>query len=439
MRVFILCALCLAASTLQAQSFHIPAPPQARPIVLVNATIHTVSGPTLQNASLRFADGLIEAVGAEVSRADAEVIDLQGRHVYPGIIAANSALGLVEIPAVRATVDDVEVGPINPNVRAQVAMNPDSDLIPVARADGVLGALIVPGAGQGGIVAGLSAFAQLDGWTWEDLTLAAPVAMHVYWPGQNFPPWLPPALIQQAREAARQQIAALERAIVDARAYQRARDAQALERVDLRWEAMAPVLRGELPVFFHADTVSQMREALAFARREDLRAVIVGGQEAARMIDELRAARVAVILTGTHRLPLHRWEAYDAPFTVAAELHAAGIPFAIAGPGGARGSSNERTLAFQAATAVAHGLPREEAIRAITLYPARILGIGDRLGSIEPGKLATLIVVDGDPLDIRSTVERAWIGGREIDLSSRHTRLYDKFREKYRQLELLPQ
>jgi imidazolonepropionase-like amidohydrolase len=360
-------------------------------------------------------------------------VEAGGKHVYPGLFAANTVVGLVEVSAVRATDDTAEVGAINPNVRAEIAVNPDSELIPVTRANGVLAVLTHPVAGEQGVLTGTSAVLQLEGWTWEELTVRAPVGMHLVWPSLLLPDYLPPAMLDLARKAQADKRVALDKAMDDARSYRAAKEGDAVTQPDLRWEALLPVLRGELPVFIHADDLESIQAALDFAQRNALRMVLVGGIEAWRVASLLKAREVPVIVGGTHLLPLRRSDPYDAAFANPARLHAAGVSFAIAGPGNSFSASSERNLAYEAATAVAYGLPADEALKSITLYPAQITGVADRLGSLEAGKDATLFIADGDPLELRTRIERAWIGGREIDLSSRHTRLYDKYRAKYAQ------
>lgn len=412
-----------------------PAPPQDHPIALVGGTIHTISGETIEGGTILFVDGKIVAVGKNVDLPPGtETINVAGKHVYPGLIDANTTIGLIEIEAVRATRDTAEVGDINANVRAEVAVNPDSEIIPVTRANGILVALTAP---RGGIITGRSAAIMLDGWTWEDMTLKAPVALHVIWPRMQpfrfgfFMP-MPP---EQQLERSKKQLETLKQAFRDARAYYLARKAQGKPGVppvekDLRWEAMMPVFEGKLPVFVHADNVEQIESAVAWAQQEGIRITIVGGQDAPLVADLLKKHDIPVIVTPILTMPPHRWSGYDEAFTVPARLYRAGVRFCIGGEGGA---AHERNLPYHAAMAVAFGLPREEGLRAITLYAAEILGIADRVGSLEPGKDATLIVTDGDPLDIRTHVEKAFIQGRPVDLMNRHKRLYLKYKEKYRQ------
>jgi imidazolonepropionase-like amidohydrolase len=360
-------------------------------------------------------------------------VELSGLHVYPGLISANTVLGLVEIQAVRATVDVSEPGPINPNARAEIAINPDSELLPVARANGVLIALTSPLTG-GSLIAGRSAAIQLDGWTSEDLTIKAPVGMHIALPNLRIPDALPEPQRREVTELRDERLALLRTSLEEASAYRKAKDAGELAEVDRRWEAMIPVFERELPVFAHVDDLMQIRYVLQLADEFDFRLVIVGGADAWRIADQLAEKQVPVIVSGLHRPPSRRWEAYSTPSENPIRLLEAGVPVAIANLGGTFTAMYERNLAYEAAEAVAYGLDRNEAIKTITLYPAQILGIDDRVGSLETGKDATFIVTDGDPLDIRTRVVRAFVQGREIDLSSRHTTLGEKYSERLRQV-----
>lgn len=424
--------LSAALSVLCGITFAQPGPP-ARPatqtFVIDGGTVHTVSGPAISNGRVRIEGERIVAVGGnEVSLAGAERIDASGKQVYPGLIAAHSVLGLTEIGAVRATVDVAEVGLNAANVRAEVAVNAESELIPVARANGVLLALTAPQASASSVITGTSALIELDGWTWEDLTLHAPVGLHVVWPIDETEPWLPAEVAEAAKKAVTEKLSGLRRAFEQARTYGAAAAASAIATPDLRLAAMQPALQRQQPVFMHAEDAQAIGQALDFAAEFKLRVVLVGGAEAWRLVDRLRAMDVPVILGGTHVLPLRRFDPVDVIYAQAAKLKTAGVRFAIATPGDGFDTSNLRNLPYQAASAVAYGLSFQDALRAITLSPAEILGVADRVGSIEAGKLATLVIADGDPLEARTHVERAWISGREVDLSSRHTRLYEKYR-----------
>jgi imidazolonepropionase-like amidohydrolase len=416
-----------------AQSRQVPAPPQERPVVILNATIHPVSGPVIERGHVAFRNGVIEAVGAGAIAATpaVEVVDATGLHVYPGLIAANSVLGLIETGSLPVTIDHTETGRFTPEVRAAVAVNPDSELIPVARANGILTAAVLP---RGGSVSGRASVIRLDGWTWENMAIDAEAALVVNWPRTEIisESWIERSEEQQRTEMAEDQ-RAIARVFEDAAAYLRARAADPAQPSDLRYEAMRSALAGEKPVFITAASMGQIEAAVAWAIRTGLKPVIVGGQQADRCAALLKRHDVPVILGGTHGMPQRRYSPYDEAFTLPRRLHEAGIRFAIAS--GAE-AAHERNLNHNAATAAAYGLPRDEALRAVTLSAAEILGLGATHGSLDPGKAATLIVTTGDPLEITTDTLIAFIDGRRIDLGNRQKALNEKYREKYRQLGL---
>ena len=410
-----------------------PAARQEHPIALVGGRVHTVSGAVLPSGTVLFDQGRIMAVGLSPAiPAGTECIDVSGKDVYPSLFDPFSRIGLTEIDQVRSTLDLQEVGNITPNVRAQVAVNPESELIPVTRSGGVLLALTAP---QAGLIGGTSAVLMLDGWTWGEMTLAAPVALHVTWPTMtlDYAPSLPDSVKQKQQQARTKALRDLKQAFDEARAYRTARRSgrrlAPKHQNDQRWEAMIPVLEGKLPVIVEADEIQQIQAAIGFAAEEKVRLILLGGYDAPRCAALLKRYDVPVIVSDIHRLPLRRGDAYDDPFTLPERLRQEGIRFCIANGGGAW---NERNLPYAAATAVAYGLPADEGLKAVTLYPAQILGVADRVGSIDVGKDATLIVTNGDPLDTGSHVERAFIRGRQIDLNDRQKTLYEKYREKYR-------
>ncbi len=424
--------LLLGVLPLSRASDPIPAAAQTKPVVLKGATIHPVSGPAITSGAIVFEGGKITAIAADAPvPAGAEVIDVTGKHIYPGLISANSVLGLVEIGAARATVDIEESGEINPNVSSVTSINPDSELIPVARSNGILTAHSVP---EGGLVSGKSAVIRLDGWTPEEMTVRSPAALHLRWPNLtlNRDPRAPKKLEDQQKEIdkAQKQIRDL---FLTARAYWQARKSQSADfKSDLRWEAMIPLFDQTLPLFVHADSMAQIEAALAFAKEMQLKIVLVGGRDAWRMTAQLKATDTPVIIALATALPPRRGDPYDSAFSNAARLHEAGIRFCIATGGRSSEAPHERNLPYEAGMASAYGLPKDEALKAVTLYPAQLLGVADRLGSLEPGKAATLIVTSGDPLDLPTQIEAAYIDGRKIDLTNRQTRLRDKYREKYR-------
>jgi imidazolonepropionase-like amidohydrolase len=410
-----------------AASDAIPGAPQTGPVVITEATIHTVSGPVIENGDLLFDRGRIVAVGesGSVKIPDgAKRVSGKDRHVYPGLFEAYSHLGLVEVSAVRASRDQSESGQMNPNVRAHVSVNPDSELIPVTRANGVLLALTAP---SGGRIAGQAAVMQLDGWTFEDMTVRPGAAMAVSWPS------VPNQL--ETKDAKKDPIASLREFFDESRAYLAARaDDASTQQTDLKLESLRPVFERKMPLLVSANSLAVVQSAVAFAVEQNVRLIIIGGYDAPLCAELLKKHKVPVIVSAVYRLPRRRSDGFDVAYTLPARLRAAGIQFCISGSGSSR-VSNTRNLPYHAATAVAYGLPADEALKAITLYPAQILGVAKRVGSLERGKDATLIMTTGDPLETSTQVTSAWIRGRAVDLSSRHTQLYEKYREKYRRLE----
>lgn len=419
----------------------IPGPPQQKPVILRNATIHAANQSARKNTDLMFADGQIVTVDKNLEApSGSHEIDATDKHIYPGLIATNSQLGMMEINLVRATLDVKETGWINPNVKAQITINPDSELIPVARANGVLLALAVP---SGDLLAGQSALLNLDGWTWEEMIVKAPVALHLRWP-RMVPQrtWRTKSSSEDQRKKRDEQLQALHRTFAEAHAYRKAQQASVTSSsprppYDARLESLMGVLNGDLPVVVAADESEQIKAAVAFAIRQKFKLAILGGYDALLCTKLLKKHDVSVIVSAIHRLPRHRDDPYDTPFTLPARLHEAGILYAIAG-GGRFQASNVRNLPYQAATAAAYGLPRLEALRAITLYPAQILGVADRVGSLEVGKDATMFVANGDVLEVPTQVEMAFIEGRPIDLGNRHKRLWHKYQERYRRQSIAP-
>lgn len=410
----------------------IPAPPQRRPIALVNATIHPVSSGPIETAAIVIDEGKIVDLGGDITiPSDAMEMDLTGKHIYPGLVESFSQLGLTEIGAVGVTNDYYERGDINPSVRAEVAINPESEHIPVARANGIALAVAAP---RGGLIAGRSALILTDGWTWKEMTFKAPLGMIVNWPNMRIYDDDDEASKQQ-RERINKRLEILDKAIEDAKAYLLATESTKTEarflKTDVRWEAMAPVLKGTLPVWIRANSLLEIESAISWADKHKLRTVLVGGREAWHYIDLLKQKEIPVVVTSVLSLPGRRDADFDESFTLPLRLYQAGVRFCIA----SGGTSSIRNLPYHAAKAAAYGLPEDEALKAITLYPAQIMGVADRIGSLEKGKDATLIVTDGDPLEITTRVSELFIQGRRIDLANKHRRLYDKYRQRYRQID----
>ena len=405
------------------QSRQVPGAPQDAPILLLGGELHPVSSPPVADGWILIADGRISAIGSGIvpeTPAETTVVDLAGRRVYPGLIAADSLLGLIETEQVDVTRDHDEYGSLTPESRVIVAMNPDSDMIPVARAAGILTAMVSP---DGGRLPGQGAVVRLDGWTSEDLAIEPEAALLLEWPRSR-------GRGSGGAQRAADQVKELNDFFDAAERYFVAREHDPLAKPDLRYESMRAAMNHEVPILVRASTAGQIESAAGWASDRGLRIVILGGEEADRVGDLLIAQDIPVILRGTHRLPSARHEGPHHPHEVPRLLHESGVRFCIA-PRDRPGSL--RNLPHHAATAAAHGLPRDAALRSVTLDAAEILGVGDRLGSLEPGKSATLIITDGDPLELLTQIDAAYIDGRPVDLSSRHTELRDKYRKKYQQ------
>lgn len=405
-------------------------------IAIRNARLVTVSGATIERGTLVIQDGKIAALGATVSiPRGARVIDGTGLSVYPGMINALTILGLTEVGAVSATVDTTELGDFNANAKALTAVNPHSELIPVARMNGVTTTVTCP---LGGLIAGQCAVIHLDGWTPEEMKVVSPAAMHINYPrlgfggrggfgGGGFS-----APNEQQRQARDRQVESLRTKIEDAQAYRQARVAAAADRslparaVDLGLEAMIPVLEGKVPIIVSADSESEIKGALDLAEKFKLKLIINGGEQAIRIAKDLKEKQVPVVLPSVLSLPDSDDSPYDEPFARAAALHAAGVKICFS----TGGASDARLLPYHAGMAAAFGLPKEEALKATTLYPAQIFGVDQQLGSLEVGKLATIVVTDGDLLEFRTRVKLMFIHGRPTDLANKHSRLYDKFKER---------
>ena len=428
------------ASVALAQSEMPAAAPQSRPIALVHARIEpaTAGQPAIEQGFVVFDKGVITAVGAgEPSSlpSNCQTIDCAGLTVLPGFVNLGSVLGLVEVLQVNATDDRVEFGSYHPEVRACVAVNPDSNLIPVARAGGVLTSCLFP---QGGTVAGHASVMRLDGWTSEQQTVLPRAGLVVNWPISEpiVASWMDKTVDAQKQDSAKQ-LKEIERFFDQAKAWADAHEADPKGTPgDLRFQNMVEAVRGREPVIFTANSPGSIESAVLWSLRRGMKPVIWGGGGAEQCLPLLAKHQVPVIVSGTHRLPRRNGSAIDDVYALPARLHAAGVPFAIA-----TGSdpSNERHLPDHAATAVAYGLPRDVALRSITSGAASIAGVGDLLGTVEAGKVATLQVVSGTPMEMSAEPIVAFIDGRRVDLGNHQVRLDAKYREKYRRMGLLPE
>ena len=396
-----------------------------------DVTLHPVSGPDIPVTSVYVKDGLIAEIGPKLAAPKGtKVVDGKGLHLYPGMIDSATTLGLAEIGAVRETTDVAELGDFNPQLRALVAVNPSSEHLPVARANGITSAIALPG---GGIIAGQAGLMHLDGWTWEDMDIQRAAAMHLRFPTVSLQPGdgfsrrdgSTPMSFTEAKRRYDETLQKLRLFFEDARRYQKAKAAAGPAfAVDRKLEAMLPVLERRQPVIVTAERKRAIGDALAFAKRENLKIVLAGCREfTPELLKEIKARGIPVILPETLELPPDEDDPYDAVFTIPSQLHREGILFAFA----TFNSSAVRNLPYQAAAAVPFGLEREDALKAVTLNAAKIWGVDDRLGSVDKGKWADLVLADGDLLETRTQIKQMWMRGRSVDLSTRHTKLADKY------------
>ncbi len=403
-----------------------PAAPQGEPIALVGAIIHVGNGAVIGDGVITFDEGVITAVGSAADGIDTSghlVIDVQGSHVYPGLVLPNSTLGLLEVANIRSTNDVVEEGDINASVRSAIAYNTDSELIPATRFNGILTAQVTP---EGGMISGRSSIFMLDAWNWEDAALRLDDGQHLHWPPFKRNRRNPDTgrFERVENDDYQAQVEVLHALFRDAAVYTG-------EPLNLNLAAMQGLFEGSGKLFLHADDAREIISGVRFARSYGVQnIVLVGGAEAMQVKDLLLAESIPVIYEQVHALPGMEWHDVDAPFKMPFLLQQAGIEVGIGG--GDAELQSQRNLPFFAGTAAAHGLDREAALGLVTLNNARILGVDDRVGSLEPGKDATMFISIGDALDMRtSQVLGAYIQGRDIDLFGTQQELYERFREKY--------
>lgn len=405
----------------------VPGAPQSQPVLLQGGTLHTVTQGVLPNTDLLFDQGKIVAIGSQLEvPANARVIDVSGKSVFPGIIALDTTLGLIELESIRATNDMREIGKITPEVSGHTAYNPDSEVIPTIRYNGITHAQIVP---QGNLIAGRSSLLQTDGWTYEDAAEALNVGVHVNWPRANLnTSWWERRSPAEQRKANAEELKLLKQAFVDAKAYADAKKANVLQGMDVRWEAMLGLFDGSSKLFVHAHDKRQLEQAMEFASEWGFELVLVGARDAWRIADQIAANNVQVIYGEPYGLPTRHDEPYDQAYAVPALLAEAGVDFAIAY---STGFWDIRNLGFAAGNASAFGLDKGQALAAVTIKPAEIMGVADKVGSLEVGKQASLVVSDGDILDhLGQKVRWMFIDGAEVDLNNRHNQLYQKYRQK---------
>lgn len=410
----------------------VPAAPQTKSILLSNGYAHLGNGKTIENSLIGIKNGKIvlvaDATTAKINAAEwDEKIDLNGKHVYPGFILSSATIGLFEIGAVRATLDMDEVGSMIPHVRSLTAYNADSKIIPTLRTNGILLAQVAP---RGGIISGTSSVFKMDGWNWEDAVLKTDDGIHMNWPAmyKRAGQWPNYGNIERNKDYEKE-LEELKKFISDAKAYN---ETPVIAEKNLRFEAMKEVIKGAKNLYIHASNVRQISEAVMFCKKMNIKKpVIVGGQDAWMLTELLKENNVPVIINRVHELPNRNDDDIDIAYKLPYLLQKAGVLYCLNYEGDME-QMGGRNLPFTAGSAVAFGLTKEEAVAAITLNAAKILGIDSYCGSLETGKDATLFVSEGDALDMKTNnVLYAYIQGMNIDLNNEQKELYHRYMKKY--------
>ncbi len=403
-----------------------------------NAEVYPVSGPRIENASLLVVDGKIAEIGPKIqTKLKVRIIEGKGLRVYPGMIDSGTVVGLSEVGSVRETSDTGELGTFNPQLRPLIAVNPESEHIPVTRANGITTVALLPaaaggfgGAGGGSMIGGQISLIHLNGWTWEEMAVVRSAAIHLRYPEIRSVSFNPDTMqvtrgnYATGKRQRDQFVQELNEFFEQARRYQTAKKANEPGlKADLKLEAMLPLLEGKQPLVVFAEREREIKEAIAFADRQQVKIILAGVRRPEGSIETIAKRRIPVILGTTLALPLEEDDPYDEQFALPGKLQKAGVKFAFA----SFGTQFARNLPYEAAAAAPFGLTPEEALRSVTLNAAEIWGIADSYGSIEKGKVADLIVTDGDPLEIPTQVRMMFIKGEQVDLESKHTRLYKKY------------
>ena len=406
--------------------------------LLKGATIHTMAGKDIVNGSILVRGGKIAGVGQDLAApAGVKVINAAGMQVYPGMIDSGTSVGLTEISGVRETSDVQELGKFNPQLRASVAVNPESEHIRVTRANGITAVLALP---DGTGLSGQASLIHMDGWTTDEMDVKRSAAMHLRMPtigagglrggggGDSEDPTGPPRLTFEAmKQVYDKDMAELNNFFEDAHRYAQAKESHSAGfKTDLKLEAMLPVIKGEQPLLITAERERAIRDALQFGDKQKIKIILCNPKEAYKVLDLIKSHNVPVVLGPTLSLPLTEDDAYDQPFTTPGQLYKAGVKFAFAS------FSNQfsRDLPYEAAAAVPFGLPKEEAMKAVTVNAAQIWGVGSQIGTIEEGKFADFMVTDGDPLEIQTHVKQLFIKGRSVSLDDKQKRLYEKYENR---------
>ncbi len=429
-KIFLSAVIMMICNMLVAQDDVYPAKKQTSPILIKNGMVHVGNGQILNNTSIEIKDGKITAIGNSVAASSNSItLDASGKHVYPGLILSNSNLGLLEVPTVRATVDATEIGEYNPSVRSLVAYNTDSRVINTLKTTGVTLANIVP---QGGKISGSSSIVQLDAWNWEDAAYVADNGIHMNMPALYARPNRYAAFLGAPTpqgdpiKKGLEEIEEIKQFFREAKAY----GLQSThEKINLKLLAVQGLFTKKQKLYIHCDVVREILAAIDFKKEFGFEIVLIGASECYQIADLLKQHSIPVILNQMHSLPTMEDDGVDQPYKLPYQLQKAGVLFAINDEDGQHRGKN---LPFNAGTAVAYGLTKEEALSAITLNAAKILGIADKTGSIEVGKDANIVISDGDILDMRSNkISNVLIQGRMVDLTDKHKQLYERYKGKY--------
>lgn len=426
-KIFLYTCCIFLVTYISAQETMLPALPQKETIALTNATIHVGNGQVINNGTVIFKNGKITDVGTNASTSGAKIIDCSGKHIYPGLILTASQLGLIEVPSNRATIDGAEIGEFNPSIRSLVAYNTDSKVTNTLRTNGILLANVIP---AGGIISGSSSVVQLDAWNWEDAAYKTDVAIHFRMPsllnrrggGRGFGQQAPSDPVKTGLG----QIEKVKVFFREAKAYLAE---SRHENTNLKFEAVKNLFDKKQKLFIHCNIVKEMLLAVDFVKEFGFDVVLVGAVDSWQIADILKQNNIAVILNQLHDLPTMIDDDIDQPFKTPYLLQKAGVLFTINDDDG---NTRYRNLPFNAGTAASYGLSKEEALSAITLNAANILGIADKTGSIENGKDANVVVSEGDILDMRTNIiTNAFIQGRQIDLNNKQKQLAERYKLKY--------
>lgn len=426
-KILLAATFCFLLSTFKlVAQIETPGLPQSKSVLLLNGFAHLGNGKVIENSAIGFKDGKLTLVAdARIIKLEKNafdtVINIEGKHVYPGLIAPNSTLGLIEIDAVRASDDQRETGTFTPHVRSIIAYNAESKITTTVRSNGILMGQITP---RGNFISGTSSIVQFDAWNWEDAAYRIDDGVHLNWYSM-FNRWT-----GKQNKNYDERINELSEFFTNAQAYCAVNNH---EEVNLRFEAMRGIFAGTNTLYIHANFVKEITEAIAFGKKFDIKnMVIVGGYDAWRVSNMLKDNNVAVILRRVHELPVHEDDDIYLPYKLPKMLFDAGVLFCLENSGDME-AMGTRNLPFYAGTAAAYGLDKEEALKLITLNAAKVLGIDATTGSLELGKDATLFISTGDALDVRTNnVEAAFIQGRIMDTDNHQKKLYRKYSEKYK-------